>query len=223
VSEVLGDILPLAIAVTISPVPIVAAILLLFTERRIPNGGAYVIGFTAGVAAVLGVLVTIAGTQDLSGDGAESTATAVLQLVLGALLLLAAVRQFRARPAPGAAQPMPRWMEGISSFGAGKSLLVGLVVGAANPKNVAMALGASVAIAGAGLPASEDVVVVVVYTVVAVLGVAAPLGITFVMGQRAQGILDGWKAWLAHNNSAVMCVLFLVFGVILIGKGLQGI
>jgi hypothetical protein len=49
VNEVLRDILPLAIAVTISPVPIIAEILLLFTARAKANAGAYVAGFVVGV------------------------------------------------------------------------------------------------------------------------------------------------------------------------------
>jgi hypothetical protein len=34
-------------------------------------------------------------------------------------------------------------------------------------------------------------------------------------------VLDGWRGWLSTHNDAVMAVLFLVFGVVLIGQGLQ--
>jgi threonine/homoserine/homoserine lactone efflux protein len=223
VSDVLGSILPLAIAVAISPVPIIAEILLLFTDRRVANAGAFVVGFTVGVAGVLGMLVVLAGTQDLSSGTDASTASAIIGMVLGALLIVGAVRQFRGRPGPGKTAPTPKWMDGISAFQPGRSLAAGLVVGAVNPKNIAMAIGTSRVIAGAGLSAGEDVVVVVVYTLVAILGVAAPLVVMLVMGDRAQGILDGWKSWLGQNNAAVMSVLFLVFGIVLIGQGLQDI
>lgn len=222
-TDAVGSILPLAIAVTISPVPIIAAILLLFTDRRVPNATAFVAGFTIGVAGVLGGLVAVAGTQDLSGGSGASTTSSVIRLALGVLLLLGAVRRFRGRPGPGETAPTPKWMDGISSFRPGKSLVVGLVVGAANPKNIAMAIGASVAIAGAGMSGGADVASVVVYTMVAILGVAAPLVVTLVMGRRASGILDGWKSWLAQNNAAVMSVLFLVFGMVLISQGIQGL
>jgi hypothetical protein len=43
------------------------------------------------------------------------------------------------------------------------------------------------------------------------------------MGEKAQPILDSWKAWLGQNNAVVMTVLFLIFAVVLIGKGIAGI
>ena len=61
------------------------------------------------------------------------------------------------------------------------------------------------------------------YVLVAVLGVAAPFVVTLAMGEKAQPILDSWKAWLGQNNAVVMTVLFLIFAVVLIGKGIAGI
>ena len=118
---------------------------------------------------------------------------------------------------------MPKWMDGISSFQPGKSAAVGLVVGAANPKNIAMALGASLTVASASLTSGDQAIVMAIYTLIAVLGVLAPLIVVLVMGDRSQAILDSWKTWLAQNNAAVMSVLFLVFAVVLIGKGVSGL
>ena len=222
-NEVLGDILPLAIAVTISPVPIIAEILLLFTKKPVANAGAYAAGFVLGVGGVVWILVAAAGTQDLSSGSDGSTAASIVRLLLGVLLLVGAARQFRSRPAPGETAAMPKWMDGISSFQPGKSAVVGLVVGAVNPKNIAMALGAALAVAGASLSTGDQAVVLIIYTFVAVLGVLAPLAVVLFMGDRSQGILDGWKTWLGQNNAVVMSVLFLVFAVVLIGQGISGL
>ena len=62
-----------------------------------------------------------------------------------------------------------------------------------------------------------------VYVVIAALGVAAPLVVTVALGDRSKGILESWRAWLEQNNATVMAVLFLVFAVVLIGKGVAGI
>ena len=220
---VIGAILPLAVAVTISPIPIIAEILLLFTKQRMANAGGYLAGFVAGVVLVLGALVAVAATQELSrGSGAARTAS-IAKVVLGVLLLVAATRQYRERPAPGETAAMPKWMNGIDSFTPGRSTVVGLVIGAVNPKNVLMALAASVIIAAGDLSTGQQATAVATYTVVAALGVAAPFVVAAVMGARAQPVLDGWKAWLGQNNATVMAVLFLVFGVVLIGQGVAGL
>jgi hypothetical protein len=219
---VLGTILPLAIAVTISPIPIIAEILLLFTKRPVPNAGAYLVGFIIGVGAMLGILVAVAGAFNLSAGSGPSKGAATAELVLGLLLLLASVRRFRGRPKPGEVAPMPKWMDGIAGFGPLKSLSVGAALGAVNPKNLVVGLAAAVTIASADLSTGHVIVAVVVYVIVAALGVAAPLVVMIALRDKAQAILDSWRLWLGQNNATVMAVLFFVFAVILIGKGVAG-
>ncbi len=221
--EVLGDILPLAIVVTISPINIVAAILLLFSKRPVLHASCYLAGFIAGVAAVLGALIALADTIGLSTNEQRSRGASGLLLALGIWLLVVAVRKFRSRPGPGETAPAPKWMDGIAGFGPGKSLAVGATVGAVNPKNIAVGLASAVTIASAGLPVGQAVGVVAAYTVIASLGVAAPIVATLLLGDRSDDVLTGWQGWLNRNNTAMMAVLYLVFGVILVGKGLGGI
>ena len=52
------------------------------------------------------------------------------------------------------------------------------------------------------------------------MGVGAPLAVTVMLRDRAQSILGGWKTWLSHNNAVVMAILFLVFAVVLVGRGI---
>jgi hypothetical protein len=220
---VIGDILPLAVVVTISPINIVAAILLLFTKRPLLNASCYLAGFLVGVAAVLGVLTAIAGAAHLDTDAQRSRGASGLLLALGVWLMVVAVRKFRSRPAAGETAPLPKWMDGIAGFGPPKSLAVGLAVGAVNPKNIAVGLASAVAIASAGLAPGPAIVVIGVYTVFASLGVAAPIVAMLLLGERSDRVLRGWQAWLDHNNTAMMSVIYLVFGVILVGKGVGGI
>jgi len=220
---VIGEILPLAIVVTVSPINVVAAILLLFSKRAILNASCYLVGFVVGVAAVLGALTAVAGAADLATDSQRSREVSGLFIVLGIWLLVRAVHKFRSRPAEGDEVPKPTWMEGITGFGPGKSLGVGFTVGAANPKNIAVGLASAVVIATAGLGTGQSVAVVAVYTVIASLGVAAPIIAMLVLGDRGDEVLAGWQTWLERNTAAVTAVIYLVFAVILIGKGIAGV
>ena len=216
----IGEILPLALVVTISPINVIPAILLLFTKRSLANASSFLAGFIAGVAAVLGSFVAIAGAVNLAPGSGHSTWAAVLKLALGASLLVAAVRKFRGRPRVGEEGSMPKWMDGIAGFTPGRSLAAGAALGAFNPKNVIVGLAAAVTVASADLVAGQQIATIAVYVFVAVLGIAAPILVTIFLGDRAGAVLDGWNAWLGQNNATVMSVLFLIFGVVLIGQGI---
>lgn len=220
---VVGEILPLAIVVAVSPINIVAAILLLFSKRPIANALSYLAGFMVGVAAILSGLTALADAIGLDSDSDRSRGASALLLALGLFLLIVAIRKFAYRPGPEEHPKAPKWMQGIGDFNAGKALLVGLAVGALNPKNIAVALASSVVVASAELPAGQQIGVIAIYTLVVSLGVAAPIVAAAALGDRSEGVLTTWKDWLDRNNGTVMAVVYLFFGVILVGKGIAGL
>ena len=63
-TSVIGDFLPLAIAVALSPVPIIAVILMLGTPRARTNGPAFAVGWIVGLAAVSTLVLLLAGGAD---------------------------------------------------------------------------------------------------------------------------------------------------------------
>jgi Sap, sulfolipid-1-addressing protein len=108
VKVVVAEIFPLAIVVTISPINVIPVILLLFTKRPLVNASWFVGGFTAGVAGVLVACVAIADAINLSPDCGHPTWVTWLKLVLGAYLMVAAVRKIRGRPRAGEEGSMPK-------------------------------------------------------------------------------------------------------------------
>jgi hypothetical protein len=111
-------------------------------------------------------------------------------------------------------------MDGIAGFGPGRSLGIGAVIGVANPKNIAVAVGTAVAVSSAGLPSGQQVIVLAVYVVLASLEVATPIVAMVVLGDRSGPALEGWRSWLTQNNAAMLAVIYLFLGVYLIGKNL---
>jgi len=217
---VVAEILPLALVVTISPINIIPVILLLFTKRPLVNASLFVAGFIVGVAGVLVACIAIAEAIDLSPSSSHSTWVAWLKMVLGVYLVVAAVQKIRGRPRAGEQGTMPKWIDGVAAFGSGKSLSAGLALGAGNPKNVVVGLAAAATIASFTLSSGQLIGAIVIYVLIAVLGVAAPILVTVFLGDRSREVLDGWKVWLAQNNATVMAVLFLIFGVVLIAQAI---
>jgi Sap, sulfolipid-1-addressing protein len=216
----IGDIFGLAAGVAVSPLPIVAMILVLATPRGRANGILFGAGWLAGLTLLGAVVLALAGPADASEAGEPAPWTGWLKLLLGLLLLLVAVRQWRGRPAPGAEPEMPRWMAGIDRLQPGGALGLGALLSAVNPKNGGLTIAAAATIAAAGLSGGEQVVVLAVFVLIGSIGVLAPLVLYLVAGEGAARTLDNWKTWAAIHNAAVMAVLFLVFGLKLVGDGI---
>jgi threonine/homoserine/homoserine lactone efflux protein len=217
---VIGDILPLAIGVALSPIPIIAVILMLFSKNARSTSLGFLIGWFLGVAVVTTAIVFLADPAQQATGGEASPLSAVVHIALGLLLLFLAYRNWQKRPEPGAEVAMPEWMSSIDTMTGGKALGLGALLSGVNPKNLAMTLGAGVAIAAEELVAAQTIVALIVFIVVACISVAAPVIVYFVMGDKAEPMLNSWKAWLTHNNSTVMMLLCLVFGVVVLSKGL---
>ena len=141
------------------------------------------------------------------------------QIVLGALLLVLARRQWAKRPAPGEPPVMPKWMARIDDLSPVQALGIGALLAGVNPKNLALTLAAATGLAQLGVTGSDATVALVVFVVVASLTIALPVGYRLVGGDGARAKLDELREWLGVNNSAVMAVLLLVFGVDLWRRG----
>lgn len=218
----IGDVLPLAIGVAISPIPVVATILMLLTPRAGSTATSFLAGWVLGIAAAYTVFVWIGTVVDLSASSDGNAVTATVRLALGLLLVLLAARQWRSRPAPGEEPAMPAWLAAMDTVTPAKALALGFGLSAVNPKNLLMIVGAAVTVAQLDVGAGGAVVTGVVFTVLAAGTVAIPVIGYFTARRRATSWLQSLKTWLTANNAAVMAVLLLVIGASLIGKGVGG-
>ncbi|MEU6135138.1 GAP family protein [Nocardioides sp. NPDC047086] len=217
--EAIGESLPIALGVLVSPMPIVALVLMLVSRHAGSNGAAFVAGWMAGIF-VLGTLVALLVGAAGSGDTDTPTWAALLKVVLGALLLLLAVRSWQARPGEGESAPTPKWMAALDEFNAFKAFGTGVLLGSVNPKNLLLVVSAGSTIATATSVNGERVVAMAVFTVVASLGVLVPYGIYLATGERAAQLLEGMKAWMIANNAVIMTVLLGVLGFKMVGDGM---
>lgn len=216
----ISEVLPFAVGVAIVPVPIIAVILMLFSQRARIIGPLFVLAWIVGLTVVFAVVYALADAGDVDTDSTTSDTVSWGKIVLGVLLLLMAARTWRSRPAPGASAELPKWMKGIDDLAPVKAFGLGFALCALNPKNLILVIGAAAGVAQLGLETSDALVALVVFVLVASLSVLAPVAYFFAGGDKAKQSLDELKAWLGANNAAVMAVLLLVFGVLLVSKGL---
>jgi threonine/homoserine/homoserine lactone efflux protein len=222
VGRALGDVLPLAVAVAIFPVPVIAVVLVLGSERGTAKGLAFVLGWCVGLTAVGGIVLAFAGVADASDEGEPATWVNVLLLGLGLLLLVAAVGQWRRRPSGDEETPTPGWMRTIDEFTIAKAGGAGFALSALNPKNVLLTVAAAAEIAEVGLPAGRQAAVLLGFVLVASAGVLTPLVLALALGDQSRELLERLRGWMAHYNAVIMGLLFLLIGAKLIGDAVSG-
>lgn len=217
---VIGEILPLALGVAISPIPVIAAILMLLSPKARVTSVGFLLGWVLGIVVAVTVFTLLSSI--LPGQDADDSKPihGVIQLVLGAGLLLLALRQWRGRPKAGEEPTMPKWMQAIDKVTFPGAFGLGFLLSAVNPKNLLLAAAAGVDIGSAGLDTGAIVLVIAVFTLIAASTVLVPVVGYLIAAEKLRGPLDALRVWLGKENAVIMAVLLLVIGVSLIGKGI---
>ena len=223
ITQAIGGALPSALGVALSPIPIIAVILMLGTPRARSDGPAFALGWVAGLSVVSAlVLVVTSITGDASTAG-SSTSDSInwIKVGLGVVLVLAARKQWRQRPEPGETAELPSWMATIDALPPGKALGAGLALSALNPKNLVLTLAAAASIAQVpGISLGEEMVAVAAFVVIASATTVGAVLAYFVGGRRATTWLAGVKEFMAAHNAVIMMVILLLIGAKLIGDGI---
>ena len=213
----IGEILPLAVGVAISPIPIIAVILMLLSRNAGATSAGFALGWVVGILTVTAVVLTVAGSA--SADNSAAPYVGGVKVVLGILLIYLAIRQWRSR----ADTSPPKWMQAIDEFTFIKAIGLGLALSAANPKNLLLCISAGVAIGGAELTTGGHLVALLVFVALAACSVLVPVLGYALAADRMAGALDATKAWLQANNHIVMATVLLILGVTVLGKGLGAV
>jgi len=218
--EAIGGLLPSAIAVALSPIPIVGVVLVLGTPRARASGTAFALGWVFGLAALSTIVVL------LLGSGVDHDTEAGIEwfkVAIGIVFLAMAAKQWRKRPKEGEVAEMPGWMDSIASITAPRASALGAGLSAANPKNLALTLTASASISEAGLGRADTTLAIVVYVALGSITVAGSVLFFLLSPQRATRPLAAVGRFMSENSAVIMMVVLLLLGAKLIGDGLGGV
>jgi threonine/homoserine/homoserine lactone efflux protein len=225
-SQAIGGALPSALGVALSPIPIIAVILMLGTPRARTDGPAFALGWVLGLSAVSVVVLVLAGSSGDASTAGSSTSDSInwMKVGLGAVLLVMAKRQWQQRPAPGETTELPKWMATIDALPPGKAFGAGVALSAVNPKNLILTLAAAASIAQVpGITGSEEAIAVAVFVVIASVTTVGAVLLYFAGGSRATSLLAEVKAFMAAHNAVIMMVILLLIGAKLIGDGIGAV
>lgn len=208
------EVVPLAVATAVSPLPLFVLLVVLLTPRGLPNGLAFAVGWSGAL------LVVPSGTIALLGMGAtldvHRETGAALEALLGLSLLYLAIRQWNRRPRDGAEAVVPRWLILADRCTPWRALGIGYVLVVANPKTLALALAVGAAVAEESAASSERIGGLLVFTTLGSAGVAVPVALRVALGPHAAGTLRLWRGWLAAHGTPGACAVLALIGALLV-------
>lgn len=218
VADAAWTVLPLALVVGLSPLPVLPAVLLLMTPRARANGPAYLGAWLAALALVVTGAVLLSGLTD--PEPATDEGIGWIQVVTGTVFLVMAGVKWVRRPRTGDARQPPRWMAALEDYSPRQSARLGAVLASANPKNLVMSLAAGAEIAVLAEAPGSAAAGVLAFVLVGSLGVGTPVVAHAVLGRRAAPGLARSKEWLDRTSTTLTVAVLVVLGVALLVKGM---
>lgn len=219
-TSVIGQILPLAVAVALSAVPIMAAILILLSPARPRVSLALLVGWAAGVGIVVGLFTVGFGFTSSTLRPGDDPFAGIIRILLGTALIVYAVNRFLRRLGDEQTHETPKWMRAVERTNAPGALGFGFAL-ALRPKNLILSIAAAAIIGEASLGVADGVVVIVLFTVIGVSTVAAPIVAHLAAPERTEDSLNSIRDWIMKNNAPMLLVVIIMTGAVIIGSGIS--
>ena len=217
--EAIGGSLPMSAGIALSPLPVAAVIMILMSSSARTNAPAFLLGWILGILTVGLVVFLVPGIETARGD--PTALSGMIRVVMGAALLFLSVHQWRQRPEPDKPIEVPKILAHLDQVNVVQSLITGFLLSGVNPKNLILCAAGAAMIDASRLNPGEQIISLLVFTAIASLTVAIPIAIYFLARHSAETIFSDWKDWLIKNNLTIKIVLLLVFGTLLIGRGMS--
>lgn len=216
-TDTLTQLVPLAAAAAFLPTWTSQTILLLATDRGLPNALAFVfgnvfcrlvIGFGALWLFGTDYVARMLGSAQALPAWANA-AFGVTLLALGALLI-----KNRPRTAKDAEVPTPKWLQAIEALPPWLAFLWGFTNVALPGAQWIFFLSALGVIATSGAGSAGQAALIVVFASAIQVMLVAPIVVYVVFQERAEGVLARTRDWLARNGNVVVGVILLAAGIV---------
>jgi Sap, sulfolipid-1-addressing protein len=216
----LGQLIPLALVVAMSPLTIVPAIVLVLqSDRARSTGLAFMFGWLVGLAATTAVFVQLPRLLDGLNRPAPTWAAWVRVGVGIALIAFGGWRWLTRHQVT----KQPAWLNRLSRLtpvGAGAAA-VGLIL--VNPKVLLMNAAAGLVVGTASLGMPGVWVAVVYYTVIAGSSVLLPILAYAIAGERVDHQLERLKQWMERQHAVLTAGFLVVVGLLLVYTGIRAV
>ena len=204
----------LAVAFT-SPGSVVTVIVLLSMSSGGRRALAFIFGWLLAIGVIAVLMIFVLHGQDFSSKHTTpSKVASIVEIVLGALLLVVSVRMYRRPKSAKGPESPPRWLDRVEATHWSLCVAVGAVM-----LSYALSLTAWAEILKANVGTAEAATAAIVFAVTSIVTIAAPVVVVFVVPERSAQVLASWRAWLLANSRSIALIALMVIGTLLIARG----
>ena len=219
-ADLLTKLIPTALVGALNVVPITVVVTLLMAKGGLARAIAFGIGQIVALA-VIGVIALATASTNAGSTDTGSAVTGTIIAVLGALLLVLAVKQLLGAPDPDA--PPPKYMAKLEGMSVPTALGIGLVLALINVKQLGIYAAGLAEIAEADVSAAQGWVALVILLVLIETGVIVPVLAYLVAPDWATRTLVKLRGWLTRHNRVISIVIGLVVGAWFVSVGITQI
>lgn len=218
----IGEVLPLAVALAVSPFAVVTGVVLLLGARGRLRAALFGCGWFAGLLLVATAAFLIVDAAYAGDPDDADQAVDLVTIGLGVLFLALAVLSWRKRPADGERPREAKLLDRLGALSPAAALGLGAAQSVLVIKNVPLAVGAGVAARDAGLTDSEGFVLLAGFAFVASCGVLVPVLVALLGGASAEAKLANLQRWLETNLTTITVAILGLLSVLFLAQGLGG-
>lgn len=223
-TELWLDLIPIAVAMAITPGRLIALILLLHTRQAVLTSLTFVGGMITNLlieGLAFALIFSLTGIFAVEGAEGPPTIIAIIFVVIGILMLVGAAKViFQAEDEDKAP---PKWLAEIEAFTPGKAYKLGLSWLFISPKQWVFTLSAVAVIFAANLDPLTSLANYLLFILIALFLFFLLILVYVILGERSQAFMDGLFKWLKKNAQTILIVVFIVFGLYFLIKGIVGL
>ncbi len=113
---VLLNLFLIAVAIAVDPLPLSAFFVILPSKSGLRKGAAFIFGWLVSLAIVVGITVAATGNNPPRPQTVPSLVALVVRAVIGAALVLIAIRHRRKMAQPKKPKKPPKWQSGVDNM-----------------------------------------------------------------------------------------------------------
>lgn len=219
--RLLISLVPAAIGLALSPIPIITVTLMLASKRAVLNSSIYAATWVLSMLVVGAWALFLVEEEPVLRTQAKSPAAMWGLLALGLLFFLFGAIQWRNRPRSDAEVKLPIWLKAVENLPPYMAFVFGLAGVIFNVKNLAIFVAAITHIAHADLGILQSWIALLVFVALASATIVVPVLLFIVERKRAQPYLDRLRTRMTRYNAAILAWVFFVMGAVTVLDALE--